>query len=404
MGVGMVATGRVRSAGEGLDIKVELVDVASNAQTWGASYSSREPDLAATQETIALAVREQLLRHAFGPGFRPAPYQVSNPLSRNPLAVRAYLKANEFRRNPGRTQIRTGIERFKDAVALDPGFVRAYAGLGVSYVVITYFDELPATETIGQAKEYARKAVQLDPGQALGHQALAFVSHSFDYDQKEAEDHFHHAIATVQPAPGPLNWYADFLIEMDRFDEAEAMLRRAVEADPTWLQNDIVHANGLLFAGRTAEAIATYQSVLRADPNHGLARYFLGRAYLDAGRPAEAIAELRQAGAAMGDPPFARAGLANALAQSGSRGEATQMLADFMQRRHDAYYPAFAIAAVHAGLGDTAAALDWLERAANERLVGYYMPNVDKMWKPLRSQARFRALLDRLGVPLFPES
>ena len=138
---------------------------------------------------------------------------------------------------------------------------------------------------------------------------------------------------------------------------------------------------------------------LETEPNFGLARYFLGLAYLETGRGDDAVAELRRANQMMGEPPFARAGLAYALARNGVRTEAEQMLDEFVRNREAGYYPAFAIAAVHAGLENAEPAIDWLNRAADERLVGYYMPNVDTMWKSLRTHPRFQQLLQRLRLP-----
>ena len=379
--------------------EIDLVDVAANTQVWGTTYSARDASLGATQESIALAVREQVLKRVYGERFQPSPYEVSSPLSRNPLALRAFLKGQGFGRNPGRDRIQASIGYFREAVELDPEFVAAHASLANSHIAIAFFGELPASETMGKAKEYALRTLELAPSMPGGHMALASASHYYDFDHEEAERHYRRAIETIQPRSGPLSWYSEFLMEMQRPAAAADMNRRAAEADPAWLEVDVVRGNIDLFSGKADTAIPTYLKTLETEPNYGLARYFLGMAYLETGRGAEAIAELRRASQMMGEPPFARAGLAHALARSSMRIEAEQILAEFVRKREAGYYPAFAIAAVHAGLGNAEPAIDWLNRAADERLVGYYTPNVDTMWKPLRAHPQFQQLLRRLRLP-----
>jgi serine/threonine-protein kinase len=101
----------------------------------------------------------------------------------------------------------------------------------------------------------------------------------------------------------------------------------------------------------------------------------------------------------MGDVPFSMAALGFARARAGQRPEAEHMLREFQRNRDAGYYPAFAFAMVYAGLGNREQALDWLERAADEGLVGYYLPSVELTWNNLRDDARFRRVLTRLRLP-----
>jgi Flp pilus assembly protein TadD len=120
------------------------------------------------------------------------------------------------------------------------------------------------------------------------------------------------------------------------------------------------------------------------------------------GRSSDAINEFRRAAQAMDDPPFARAGLAYALAQAGQLDEAKALLAEFERLQANDYFPAYALAMVHLGLGDHVEALNWLDRAVEERLMGYYLPSIGQMWDPLRSHPRFANVLRRLALPRAP--
>jgi serine/threonine-protein kinase len=97
--------------------------------------------------------------------------------------------------------------------------------------------------------------------------------------------------------------------------------------------------------------------------------------------------------------PFTRGDLGYALAVSGARDEAERLLSELVRARGDRFFPAFPIAAIHMGLGRTDAALDWLERAVDERQVGYYLPSVDPIYDPLRAHPRFIALLQKMKLP-----
>ncbi len=332
-----------------------------------------------------------------GPLVQPAPEAPAHT-SRSPEALRLYLRARAFPQNPGRTQIQTSINYLLEAVRLDPEFTAAHATLATAHVALSFLGDAPSSETMGRARSHALKALALDPSQHVARQALAGVLHWYDFDHVAAEQHFRETIAAGTRAPGPLNWYAEFLLSMGRFEDALAANRRAEEQNPAWLEVDTVRGNIYLYSGQPEQAIPHYLKALDSEPGHGLSRFFLGQAHLPSGRHAEAIAELRLADSTLGHVPFSRAGLAYALGRAGERLEADAMLAEMTERRSQAFYPAFAIALAHLGLGQGEAALDWLDRAAQERMVGYYMPNVDPAWAPLRSHPKFGNVLNRLNL------
>jgi tetratricopeptide (TPR) repeat protein len=154
-----------------------------------------------------------------------------------------------------------------------------------------------------------------------------------------------------------------------------------------------------LFTGHMDLAIAEYQQALAIEPNFGLANHFLGLVYLARGDRASAIAQLRKSNELLGEVPFSLGDLGYALALTGARKEAEQILDDLMRRRTEGYYPAFAISEIQLGLGRVDAALEWLEKAADERHLGYYLPSVDPKYDAVRQNPRFQALMKRLGIP-----
>jgi serine/threonine-protein kinase len=322
----------------------------------------------------------------------------ASQLSRDPEATRHLLRGIGFSRNPGRSQIESAIAEFRAAIERDPDFGLAHGALAITRVASTFFGEDHPKKTMALARESARNALALD-AQFGSHMALAGVSHWHDFDHAAAERHFLAAIAAAPGEAAARSWYSEYLIEMHRFEEAVAANRAASEIEPGWLEIDLVRGNILLFQQRPEEAIPIYVDALKREPSYGLAHYFLGHAYLATGRDNEAITEFELANQAMGEVPFSMAALGFARARAGNRAAAEQMLRDFQRTRDAGYYPAFAFAMVHAGLGNHEQALEWLERAADERLVGYYLPSVEPMWSDLRGDARFHRLLSRLRLP-----
>src|SRR6202035_561244 len=192
------------------------------------------------------------------------------------------------------------------------------------------------------------------------------------------------------------SWFAEFLLDMRRYDEALVYAKKAQDNAPRSLEPLTVAGNIHAFSGNPDLAIPEFQRALEIEPNYGLANHFLGRAYLAKGQTARAIQQLRRSNELLGGVPFSMGDLGYALAAGGQRAEAERMLAEMNRRRQAGYYPAFAIAEVELGLGHIEAALDWLEHAAEERHMGYYQPSADPIYEPLRTIPRFLALMQRM--------
>ena len=312
-------------------------------------------------------------------------------------AWQAFERAN-WTPNTGRVQIEAGMRYYEEAIRLDPGFARAWAGLATAHMALTWFGERPLTDTMAEARRLAKEAQRLDPSMARSWSVLAWVSHYVDWNHKAAEEQFLRAIA-LRPTAVEYTWYGDFLANMRRFDEARAMYARAQKANPRWLGPPIFASNVRAFTGQTAIAIAEQRRALETEPNYGLGVHFLGRAYLTDGNWPQAIGYLRKSNEIIGDVPFTLGDLGFALAVAGQREEAGRLLQELHARRDRGYYPAFPIAEIELGLGNTEAAFDWLDRAVDERHTGFYLPSVDPTWNAIRAMPRFRALMARMNLP-----
>ena len=315
----------------------------------------------------------------------------------NPEAVRAVAQAS-FAENAGRAQIQNGVRHCQDAVRLDPEFANAWNCLAMAHIAQTWFGEVPARDTMTLAKSEAQRALELDPTSGSPWRELAFASHYLDWDHEGALRQIRRALELNPRDGAAANWAAEVSLDMRRFNEAFEYNRRAQELSPRWLTAVVVGGNIYLFTGHVDLAIAQYRRALETEPNHGLANHFLGRAYLVERQYEKAVAQFRRSNELLGEVPFSVGDLGYALAVSGHRDEAGRLLARFTRERARGYYPAFPMAEIELGLGHVDACLDWLERAADERHLGYYMPSVDPLYDPLRSSPRFKALLRRVRL------
>ena len=314
-----------------------------------------------------------------------------------PEALRAFKQA-AFYSNAGRVQVQSGIEHYQEAIRLDPGFADAWAGLASARFAQSWFSDLPAKETMAHAKRAAERALQLDPALAGPWRVLGAVSHYYDWEHVRAEQQFRKALDLEPGSSATLSWFAEFLVDLRRSDEAIEYARQSQEASPRWLEPITVFGNIHTFTGHPELAIPEYRRALAIEPHFGLANHFLGRAYLAAGDHARAVEQLRKSNELMGQVPFTLGDLGYALGVSGARAEAEQMLSALLRKREAGAYPAFPIVLIQMGLGRTDAALDWLEGASDERHVGYYLPSIDPVYDPLRSNPRFIALMQRMNL------
>jgi tetratricopeptide (TPR) repeat protein len=316
----------------------------------------------------------------------------------NPEAVRLVQLAN-FAGNAGRTQLDTGIRYLQDAIRLDPMYAQAWAFLAVAHLVRIWLGEAPATEAIPQARKEAEQAIRLNPAIGMPWRVLAWQSHIVDWDHGRAEAEFRRSIELSPQEAGGYSWFADFLMDMRRFDEARQFYVLAREVNPRWLEPIVFAGNSHFFQGNPDLAIAEYERALQSEPNFGLGNHYLGRAYIARGEHARGIAYLRKSNELLGEVPLSLGDLGYGLAVGGERAAAEALKADLIARRAKGYYPAFPIAVIEMGLGHHDSALDWLERGAAEHNMGFYLPSVDPVYDPVRSHSRFRALMTQAHLP-----
>ena len=389
-----VLEGAVQAAGERLRISVTLTGVEDGFRIWSERYDRAMTDVFEVQDEIARTVVARLLPHLGATG---AP--VVAPGIGDLEAYRAYLQGRHFASRRTEADLRRAIASFESALAREPGFALAAAGLADAWFMLGVYGALPPDEAMPRAKQAASRAMAsgLESAEALA--VLGSVRAVYDWDWTGAEADLRRALALSPANPAVLHRYAvNGLLPRGRFAEARASLHQALERDPLSLVT--AASVGLLhyLEGQTADAIAACRGVLELDPRFGLASYFLGLALLQSESPAEAVPALEAATAATGRSAETVAALGAAYAAAGRRDDAARCLTELETAARTRYVSPALEAQVLLGLGRSEDALTCLEQARDRRAAEMIWLAVRPTWAPLRSDPRFQALLTQVGL------
>jgi tetratricopeptide (TPR) repeat protein len=317
----------------------------------------------------------------------------------NPEAYEAYLKGRYFWNQRTADGLRTAIDYFSRAIAIDPAYAQAYAGLADSYAVAGdwKYGVLSPQDAFPKAAAAAGKALALDDTLGEAHASLAFALDLYAWDWQAAETEYNQAIKLNPSYATAHQWYSWHLIMMGRYDDAMFELRKAQNLDPLSLIINADIADALCVARRYDEAVEQSKKTLQMDPNFAVGHYELGQALAQKHMYDEAIAEFQRAIALSARSVLFVANLGYVYAVSGRKEEAKTII-DELRSRHDQDPSADAdIALIYVGLGDHDEAMNRLNKAYDARFKASIL--LRPVFDPLRSDSRFQNLLRRIGLP-----
>jgi len=391
LNVATVLEGSVRKSGTHLRVTAQLIKVADDYHLWSESFDRELTDIFEVQDEIAAAVVETL-KVKLVPGAMPSNLGHHVP---GPDAYSRFL-LGRHQLNRGTPQgFMRAVEAYRAAVADEPAYAQAWAGLALAQYAAAGYSDDAATIPRGQreAMDAAEEAVRLDPALAEAHAARGYLRGCYGWDWQGAEDDFRRAL-TLNPADDSTHErYARLLASLGRLPEAIAIAREPLAVDP--LSSRIWYVLGRLQAahGDFAEARHSLGRALEFTPEHAYAPLDLGLVALLEGDPAAARAHFARAPTA----PFRLTGLAMAEWSLGQAAASDAALATLVSGHAQGY--AYQIAEVHAWRGERDRAFEWLERACGQRDAGLQRLKYDPTLRGLREDPRFAALLRRLGLP-----
>jgi serine/threonine protein kinase/tetratricopeptide (TPR) repeat protein len=393
LNVQAVLEGSVRRVGPRLRVTAQLVNVADGFHLWSETYDRQVEDVFAIQDEITGAIAGALEVQLLGrSGVR------RRPPTEDLEAYSLYLRGRYHWNRRTEDAVRTGLGFFEQALARDPSYAPAHAGVADSYIILGFYCAIAPGDAFSAGKAASRRALELDPDLAEARAALGFIAMYYDWDWVESERNFRDATRLNPGYATAHQWYGALLGALGRFDESFESFGKAIALDPLSPLRLSARGWGAYFAGRYDDAVQYELRSLALDPDYVVAHLWLGVAQLQTGACADAIATFERAVLLSGRNVTALAMLGHARAVGGDPDGARSLLRELDELRRVHFVSPVDLAAIHVGLGNLDVALDWLERGFDERTHWMALLGVEARFNPLRRMPRFLALLDRMRL------
>jgi serine/threonine protein kinase/tetratricopeptide (TPR) repeat protein len=388
--------GTVRRAGNQLRVTAQLTNVSDGLLIWSESYQREAKDVFRVQDDIARSIADAL-KLRLG-----TPAAVVSSTARGTENLKAYdffLRGLYFWNRRGGENLRRAISYFEQAVAADPNYGHAYAGIAAAYALLPEYTDSPPADALERTRTAANRALAIDSGLAEAHTALGLASvHALDW--AGAEKHYRMALALDPNYATAHQWYGELLYHTGRVDSAIAQIRQAAELDPLSPATQSALGYALSLAGRNDEAIQEQKKGVELAPTLSLVHEALALAYVHKGRYADAITEMETGARLAQGRSLPQGELAYVYGIAGQTEKAQEIIARLTERARTDPRGSYPLAVALLGIGDYDATLTALDRAIDQRDVGIsqYAIIMDPMWRPVRSDPRFARILERLNL------
>ena len=388
-----VLLGRLTMRGDQVVVQADLVDGAEGSQLWGRQYARPSKEIQDVQQEIAAQVMERLGMKSGTPARRAV----------DPEAYRLYLQGRYLLALRTTDRVHTSLSLFRQALAKDPAFALAHAGMADALTYTALSELAPSHEIMPQARSAAQEALKLDNSLGEAHTSLGIIKLTYDWDLDGALAELRRG---VELAPGNaycLHWHAHYLDAMTRTGEAIAELEKALQIEPLAPMFWLDLADDLRLAGRSEKAATYARKAIELDPANPEGHVILARALEELGRRDESLAVLDKATAELGEDWFAWAFAASCYARHGKKAEAQKLLAGMNNAARSKYVPAFELTVATLAVGDTARAFELLDKACQERAGQFFFYLRDPIFAALRGDPRFIALMKKYNPPGLPK-
>ncbi len=393
LGASEVLEGTLRKSGDRLRITAQLSSASDGQLVWSQRYDRTLRDVFEIQDEIARTIVDTLRATSFADLDPPRARRYTDSVTAYGLYLRGRFAWNK------RTQegVLESIDYFEQAIAEDPSYALAYTGLADAYSLQVDYRSVPVHEGFERAIAHAEKALALDEKLAEAHSSLAWSLFAYKWDWARADREFRRAIELDPRYATAHQWYAFLLASGGRIEEAIIEGLTAQELDPSSVS--IRRSLGWLYVyGRRFEQARYHlDRAIAMNPTTDETYRVMGIALALEGRTREAVAALREAVAMRSAGSYTLASLGYVLARAGEVAEAREILAGLEALAEREYVSPVALATVCIGLGEHERALDWCERAFDDRRGWLAYFTVNPLLDPLRGQARFEALVRRVG-------
>jgi tetratricopeptide (TPR) repeat protein len=395
LGVRAVLSGRLLQRDGTLIVRTELTDVSNGSQLWGGQYNRQIADVFRLQDELSEEISDKLRLRLTAVDRQ----RLMKRYTEDPEAYQLYLKGLYYWNKRSVDGAKRSVEYFNRAIDADPTYALAYAGLADTYNFMSFLNLLPPRAAVPKARAAAARALEIDGSLAQAHISLAYVSFTYDWDWPAATQHFDSAIALNRDAVMNHAYYPFYLTVAGRSEDAISVARRALDRDPVSAALSHTLAVQLVLSRRFEEGIEECRRTIELDPGFAFAHDVLGGALAAKTMYAEALPAAEKAAALSGGAAVPLANLGYVHARLGHDAEARRLLQTLAAASTERYTTAVASAIIHVGLRENDRALDWLDKAYEERSIRLAYLRREPVWDALRQEPRFKDLLRRIPLP-----
>ncbi len=395
LGVQYVLEGSIRRDSDRVRITAQLIQLKDQTHLWARQYDRELSHLLALQGEIAHEVSDEIQIALWD--HKPIIQPAQQPLSpQNYEAYDLYLKGLYFWNKRTTEGFERAIDYYQQAIAKDPNYARAYAGLADSYALLAPYGMTSPIEYMPKARAAALRALELDKDLPEAHTALALIVQNYDYDWQTAGREYQRAIELNPNYATAHHWYAEHLMWRGRFDEALRESERARQLDP--LSLIIATDNGaiLLYSRQYDRALEKLRTVLELNPGFPRVGGLIVRAYEQKGMFADALAELEKSRPVCNW--WTCSELAYIYGRTGQEAQARLALAKLEQLNQRQPADPIVFVAPYIGMDNKDQAFFWLNKAYAQHSNALTGLKADPIYDPLRGDPRFQELLSRVGL------
>jgi DNA-binding winged helix-turn-helix (wHTH) protein/TolB-like protein len=395
LGVDAVLEGQIQRSGEQVRVTAQLVSMKEGVPLWAETFDVRFTDIFAMQDSISQQLVETLALNLSGEERK----QLTRRYTENTDAYEAYIRGRFWWNKRYDEGFRKAIDYFNQAIAIDPNYALAYAGLADCYAILSPYNVSKPEESFPKAKAAVTRALEIDERLVEARTSLAHITWMYDWDWAGAEREFRRAIDINPNYATAHEWYSVFLSAMGRHDEAIRTAKQAYQLEPLSLAIIRDLARAYYHARQYDEAIATYLKAIELDPRHYRYNSWLELAYVQKGSYDQAVEVYLKAMNIIGADAKEKASLEKAYRANGWQGYCRRRL-ELMQEHSDRFFVIpYNMARASALVGEKTEALAWLEKAYADHSDHLVLLKVDPIFDPLRPDPRFADLIRRVGLP-----
>ena len=393
--VGTIVTGEIQTSGDKVQVNIRIIDANTEALGWGSTFMKAKNEFLDLQNEIATRLASELK----GGLDASEAEQLAKKDTENPEAQAEYQAGRREWNKRSKKGFENAIRRFERAIDLDPNYANPYAGLADTFALYPFYNFSTPDVSMPKAKEYAQKAIEINPYNAEAYTSLAFVQYMYEHEWELAENNFKKAIQLNPNYPTGHHWYGLYLVHTGRPEEAIPLLVKGTQLDP----KAMIIRNGLSIAywcsGEKEIALKTVDTEFQFDP------YFTPGLHVKYGMlladtSKKTVKHLNAAIKVQPSQPIILWSLFNVHWAAGDHELAKDQLIELHARFHDKLSKT-RFAELYFKMGKDDIAYEWLEKGIEAREGVAFFTAVIPFMKNYQAQSRFIGLMKKINHPLY---